>query len=68
MTVSIRRPAPVAHLPLVLDMLRKLEAVQLIDTMILWIRHTSCPTAVESKPLSWPFSMATTPSIRRDVA
>jgi transposase len=34
MTVSIRRVAPVAHLPLVLGVLRKLEVAQLIDTMI----------------------------------
>ena len=34
MTVSIRQVAPVAHLPLVLGMLRKLEVAQLIDTLI----------------------------------
>ena len=34
MTVSIRRVAPVAHLPLVLGVLRKLEVAQLIDTKI----------------------------------
>lgn len=34
MTVSIRRVAPVAHLPLVLGVLRKLEVAQLIDEMI----------------------------------
>jgi transposase len=34
MTVSIRRLAPVAHLPLVLGVVRKLEVAQLIDTMI----------------------------------
>ena len=34
MPVSIRRLAPVAHLPLVLGVLRKLEVAQLIDTMI----------------------------------
>ena len=34
MTVSIRRLAPAAHLPLVLGMLRNLEVAQLIDTMI----------------------------------
>ncbi|MEE8291790.1 MAG: IS1634 family transposase [Candidatus Tectomicrobia bacterium] len=34
MTVSIGRLAPVAHLPLVLGVLRKLEVAQLIDTMI----------------------------------
>ncbi len=34
MTVSIRRLAPVAHLPLVLGVLRKLEVARLIDEMI----------------------------------
>ena len=34
MTVSIRHIAPVAHLPLVLGVLRKLEVAQLIDTLI----------------------------------
>jgi transposase len=34
MAVSIRRLAPVAHLPLVLGVLRKLEVAQLLDTMI----------------------------------
>ena len=34
MTVSIRRLAPVAHLPLVLGVLRKLEVAQLIESMI----------------------------------
>jgi transposase len=34
MTVSMHRLAPVAHLPLVLGVLRKLEAAQLIETMI----------------------------------
>ena len=34
MTVSIGRLAPVAHLPLVLGVLRKLEVAQIIDTMI----------------------------------
>jgi transposase len=34
MTVSIGRVAPVAHLPLVLGVLRKLEVAQLIDTML----------------------------------
>ena len=34
MTVSIRRLSPVAHLPLVLGVLRKLEVAQLINTMI----------------------------------
>ena len=34
MTISIGRLAPVAHLPLVLGVLRKLEVAQLIDTMI----------------------------------
>jgi transposase len=34
MTVAIRRLAPVAHLPLVLGVLRKLEVAQLIDTLI----------------------------------
>ena len=34
MTVSIRRLAPVAHLPLVLGVVRKLEVAQLIDTLI----------------------------------
>ncbi len=34
MTVSIRRLAPVAHLPLVLGVLRKLEVASLIDTLI----------------------------------
>jgi transposase len=34
MTVSISHVAPVAHLPLVLGVLRKLEVAQLIDTMI----------------------------------
>jgi transposase len=34
MPVSIRHLAPVAHLPLVLGVLRKLEVAQLIDTMI----------------------------------
>jgi transposase len=33
-TVSIHRLSPVAHLPLVLGVLRKLEVAQLIDTMI----------------------------------
>ena len=34
MTVSMSRLAPVAHLPLVLGVLRKLEVAQLIDTLI----------------------------------
>jgi hypothetical protein len=34
MAVSIRRIAPVAHLPLVLGVLRKLHVAQLIDTLI----------------------------------
>ena len=34
MTVSIRHIAPVAHLPLVLGVLRKLAVAQLIDTLI----------------------------------
>ena len=34
MTVSIGRLAPVAHVPLVLGALRKLEVAQIIDTMI----------------------------------
>jgi hypothetical protein len=34
MTVSIRHIAPVAHLPLVWGVLRKLEVAQLIDTLI----------------------------------
>jgi transposase len=34
MAVSIRRLSPVAHLPLVLGVLRKLEVAQIIDTMI----------------------------------
>jgi transposase len=34
MAVTIRRLAPVAHLPLVLGVLRKLEVAQIIDTMI----------------------------------
>jgi transposase len=34
MAVSIRSIAPVAHLPLVLGVLRKLDVAQLIDTMI----------------------------------
>jgi transposase len=34
MTVSIRHIAPVAHLPLVLGVLRKLEVAPLIDTLI----------------------------------
>ena len=34
MAVAIRRLAPVAHLPLALGVLRKLEVAQLIDTMI----------------------------------
>jgi transposase len=34
MTVAIRRLAPVAHLPLVLGVLRKLEVVQLINTIL----------------------------------
>ncbi len=34
MTVSIGRLAPVAHLPLVLGVLRTLEVAQIIDTMI----------------------------------
>jgi Domain of unknown function (DUF4277) len=34
MAVSIRHIAPVAHLPLVLGVLRKLEVAQLIDALI----------------------------------
>jgi hypothetical protein len=34
MAVTIRRLAPVAHLPLVLGVLRTLEGAQLIDTII----------------------------------
>ena len=34
MTVSIRRLSPVAHLPLVLGVLRKLQVAQLIDTLL----------------------------------
>jgi hypothetical protein len=34
MAVSIRPIAPVAHLPLVLGVLRKLEVAQLIDSLI----------------------------------
>ncbi len=34
MTVAIRRLAPVAHLPLVLGVLRKLEVARLINEMI----------------------------------
>lgn len=34
MAVAIRRLAPVAHLPLVLGVLRKLDVAQIIDTMI----------------------------------
>jgi hypothetical protein len=34
MTLSIRRLAPVAHLPLVLGVLRKLEVAQIINRMI----------------------------------
>lgn len=34
MAVTIRRLAPVAHLPLVLGVLRKLEVAQIIDTMM----------------------------------
>src|SRR5438132_12549237 len=34
MTVSMSRLAPVAHLPLVLGVLRRLEVAQLIDTLI----------------------------------
>jgi len=34
MTVSIRQLAPVAYLPLVLGVLRKLEVAELIDTII----------------------------------
>ena len=34
MAVSIRRLSPVAHLPLVLGVLRKLEVAQIINTMI----------------------------------
>ena len=34
MTGSMHRLAPVAHLPLVLGVLRKLEVASLIDTMI----------------------------------
>ena len=43
MTVSIRRLSPVAHLPLVLGVLRKLEVAQLIDTITLQ-RHLSALT------------------------
>jgi hypothetical protein len=34
MTVSIRHIAPVAHFPLVLGVLRKLEVAQLMDMLI----------------------------------
>jgi hypothetical protein len=34
MALSIRRLSPVAHLPLVLGVLRQLEVAQIIDTMI----------------------------------
>ena len=35
MTVAIRRVAPVAHVPLVLGVLRKLEVAELLATMLL---------------------------------
>lgn len=59
MTVSIRRLAPVAHLPLVLGVLRKLEVARLIDEMIPPnpAHVVSCGRGVEALVLAilrWP--------------
>jgi transposase len=62
MAVSIQRIAPVAHLPLALEVLRKLNVAQLTDTLIPPTRPTSCPVAAGWKRWCWRFSMGTMPS------
>ena len=67
MAVTVDRVAPVAHLPLVLGVLRKLEIATLIYSMI--PPHpdqvVSAGRAVEALVLS--ILMAITPSIKSDV-
>ena len=64
MVVAMQQISPVAHLPLVLGVVRKLNVAALIDTF--------CPphpahilrVAVAWRPCSWQFSMVIMPSIR----
>jgi hypothetical protein len=45
MAVAVRGISPVAHLPLVLGILRKLQVAFLIDEMIpLWSKYSNSPS------------------------
>ena len=64
MVTTIPQIHPVAHLPLVLGVLRRLEVATVIDRLIPPIRRMGSRVGVALKPWCSPFSMGIMPSIR----
>ncbi len=64
MAVTIHQISPVAHLPLVLGVVRKLKVAALIDTFCPLHPANVLSCAVGSRRCSWRFLMAIMPSIR----
>lgn len=61
MATTVQQIHPVAHLPLVLGVLRRLEVAAVIDRLI---PRMGSRVGVESKLWCSPFSMGIMPSIR----
>jgi hypothetical protein len=54
MAIAVQQIRPVAHLPLVLGVLRRLEIAPLIDALVPPPRHMCSRLGMGSKPWSWP--------------
>src|SRR5215510_6702524 len=64
MAIAVQQVYPIAHLPLVLGVLRRLEVATVIDRLIPPHPAHVLSCGVGSKPWSWPFWMAIMRSIR----
>src|SRR5437867_1992254 len=64
MAIAVQQIHPVAHLPLVLGVLRRLEVATVIDRLLRPTRRTGSRMGVGPKPWCSPFSMGIMPSLR----
>ena len=64
MAITVQQIHPVAHLPLVLGVLRRLEVATLIDGPSRLTLPMGSRVGVASKPWCWPFWMGLMPSTR----
>jgi hypothetical protein len=64
MAMTVQQMHPVAHLPLVLGVLRRLEVATLIDGLIPLPLPMGSPAGLGSQPWCWLFWMGLMPSTR----